>query len=88
VSRGRLGSAGFVSRTTLRRKYPLVLWLHGGEGRGSDNVRQISKGNEKGSHVWTTREAQDKLPAFVLAPQCPVSENWAEPETNRRFLYD
>jgi len=70
------------------RKYPLVLWLHGGEGRGSDNVRQISKGNEKGSHVWTTREAQDKLPAFVLAPQCPVSENWAEPETNRRFLYD
>jgi hypothetical protein len=48
------------------RKYPLVLWLHGGEGRGSDNVRQISKGNEKGSHVWTTREAQDKLPRVCL----------------------
>jgi predicted peptidase len=68
------------------RKYPLVLWLHGGEGRGSDNVRQISKGNEKGSHLWTTREAQNKLPAFVLAPQCPSGENWADPDLNEPAL--
>src|SRR3974390_2854005 len=46
------------------RKYPLVLWLHGGEGRGSDNVRQITKGNEKGSHFWTSQENQLKFSAF------------------------
>ena len=64
------------------RKYPLVLWLHGGEGRGSDNVRQITKGNEKGSHFWTSQENQLKFSAFVLAPQCPVDDNWAEPDLN------
>lgn len=64
------------------RKYPLVLWLHGGEGRGSDNVRQITKGNEKGSHFWTSQENQLKFTAFVLAPQCPVGDNWADPDLN------
>lgn len=64
------------------RKYPLVLWLHGGEGRGSDNVRQINKGNEKGTHIWISKEVQNNFPVFVLAPQCPVGENWADPDLN------
>lgn len=64
------------------RNYPLVLWLHGGEGRGSDNVHQITKSNEKGSHFWTSQENQLKFSAFVLAPQCPISDNWADPELN------
>jgi predicted peptidase len=63
-------------------KYPLVLWLHGGEGRGSNNVNQIVRGNEKGAHVWITPENQTKFPAFVLAPQCPQNENWSDPELN------
>lgn len=64
------------------RKYPLVLWLHGGEGRGSDNVHQITKSNERGSHFWTSEENQQKFPAFVFAPQCPIDDNWADPELN------
>jgi predicted peptidase len=64
------------------RRYPLVLWLHGGEGRGSDNVHQITKSNEKGSHFWTSEENQQTFPAFVLAPQCPIDDNWADPELN------
>jgi predicted peptidase len=64
--------------------YPLVLWLHGGEGRGNDNVKQITRGNEKATHVWISREVQSKFPAFVLvAPQCPVGENWSDPEFNQ-----
>ncbi len=63
-------------------KYPLVLWLHGGEGSGSDNAYQIVRSNEKGSHVWITPENQAKFPAFVLAPQCPLNENWSDPEMN------
>jgi predicted peptidase len=64
------------------QKYPLILWLHGGAGRGSDNLKQISGGNENGTHVWTTPANQAQLPAFVLAPQCPEGRYWSEPETN------
>lgn len=63
-------------------KYPLVLWLHGGEGRGSDNVYQITRGNTLGTHFWITPENQAKFPAFVVAPQCPIDENWADPDLN------
>ena len=59
-----------------RQKYPLVLWLHGSGGRGSDNVRQISAGNLRGTHVWTTPANQSRYPCFVLAPQCPENEVW------------
>ncbi len=64
-----------------RKKYPLVLWLHGGAGRGNDNLRQISGGNTIGSHIWTLQENQFKHPCFVVAPQCPDNELWATIET-------
>lgn len=64
------------------KKYPLVIWFHGGEGRGFDNEAQITKGNELGTHVWTTKENQAQFPAFVLAPQCAGNENWSDPEIN------
>lgn len=72
----------FVPRTyNKQRKYPLVLWLHGGAGRGNDNVRQISGGNEIGAHVWTQPENQSRHSCFVLAPQCPDNESWATLDT-------
>jgi predicted peptidase len=64
------------------KKYPLILWFHGGSGRGSNNESQISGENEKGSHLWTTPENQQAFSAFVLAPQCPQGENWSDPELN------
>ena len=60
-----------------RHTYPLVFWLHGGAGRGSDNLSQISGGNTTGSHVWTLTENQTKNPCFVFAPQCPINQEWA-----------
>ena len=65
------------------KKYPLVLWLHGGAGRGDDNLKQISGGNTIGSHVWTQPEKQSEHPCFVVAPQCPDNELWATVETAR-----
>jgi predicted peptidase len=59
-----------------RKKYPLVLWLHGGGGRGTDNLRQISGGNTAGAGVWTKPENQEKYPSIVVAPQCPENEMW------------
>lgn len=58
------------------RKYPLVVWLHGGEGTGRDNLRQISGGNRVGSHVWVTPANQAKYPCFVVAPQASEEESW------------
>jgi predicted peptidase len=63
-------------------KYPLILWLHGANGRGYDNKTQISGANEGGTHIWTTTANQAQLPTFVLAPQCPDDHFWAEPELN------
>jgi predicted peptidase len=68
------------------QKHPLILWLHGANGRGSDNLKQISGGNENGTHVWTTAANQAQLPVFVLAPQCPEDHYWSEPETNEISL--
>ncbi len=72
----------FIPRSyDKRKKYPLVLWLHGGAGRGNDNLKQISGGNAIGSHVWTLPENQSKHSCFVVAPQCPANELWATLDT-------
>jgi predicted peptidase len=75
-----------------RRKYPLVLWLHGGAGRGNDNLKQISGGNTIGSHVWTFPENQTRHPCFVVAPQCPDDEMWAtldgRPTEQMRLVFE
>lgn len=52
------------------RAYPLVVWLHGGGGRGNDNEKQIAEGNSRGATVWTAHQT------FVVAPQCPEGEMW------------
>jgi predicted peptidase len=65
------------------RKYPLVLWLHGNDGRGSDNVKQLTQSNQLATHFWIAGDVQRKLPMFVMVPQCPSGQNWAEPEFNQ-----
>jgi predicted peptidase len=65
------------------RKYPLLLWLHGVDGRGSDNIKQLSHENQLGTHFWIASQVQIKFPLFVLVPQCPSGESWAEPEFNQ-----
>ena len=64
------------------KKYPIVLWLHGANGRGSDNLLQISDGNYLGTHVWTAPEIQRKDPVFVLAPQVENTKTWSRPHVN------
>lgn len=68
-----------LSNYEKKTKYPLVLWLHGAAGRGTDNVLQISGGNTLGTHTWIKPENQAKFPAFVLAPQCPLDQVWGRP---------
>jgi predicted peptidase len=65
------------------RKYPLLLWLHGGDGRGNDNVKQLNGGNQIGVHFWASKDVQLNFPMFELVPQCPSGDNWSDPELNQ-----
>jgi predicted peptidase len=65
-----------------RERLPLILYLHGGGGVGTDNRKQISGGNTAGTHTWTTPEAQRAHPAFVLAPQRPENRLGQSPGAN------
>jgi predicted peptidase len=60
-----------------RKKYPLVLWLHGSPARGNDNIKQVSGTQTKGTQVWIRPEYQSKYPSIVLVPQCPEHKTWA-----------
>jgi predicted peptidase len=59
-------------------RLPLVLYLHGAGGIGSDNRKQIEGGNLFGTHLWALPETQRQHPCYIVAPQ-----------TDRRWLrYD
>src|SRR5690606_10849573 len=49
------------------KSYPLVLFLHGGGERGTDNEKQLLAND--GAIIWAAPENQAKHPSFVLAPQ-------------------
>lgn len=64
-------------RYDAKQKYPLILFLHGAVGLGSDNRLQFNGGNEVPPKALTAPEAQAKYPAFILAPQCPRNDSWS-----------
>lgn len=56
------------------KKYPLVVHLHGGDGRGTDNVKQIYYGVF--SHLLLNYGNRAKYPSFIFVPQCPKNATW------------
>lgn len=55
-------------------KYPLVIFLHGAGERGDDNLAQLKHGMKD----FCRPEIRSKYPCYVLAPQCPKGEKWAD----------
>lgn len=53
--------------------YPLIVFLHGGGRRGTDNAQQVQD-----ARVWAGFRIQSEHPCFVLAPQCPPDFRWVE----------
>ena len=51
------------------KKYPIIIWLHGAGGAGTDNLLQIAGDQIPGTRLWTRPENQSRNPAFVLVPQ-------------------
>ena len=54
-------------------KFPLFIFLHGEDERGSDNVMQLKYGGK----IYKEQTIQDYYPAVVLLPQCPEEDAWA-----------
>src|SRR5262245_18629982 len=48
---------------------PLVVYLHGSGGLGTDNEKQMGLGNIFGTRVWALPENQKEFPCYVVAPQ-------------------
>jgi predicted peptidase len=61
-------------KTESGRTYPLVVFLHGSSGSGTDNEKQLQRANWFGGLVWVLPETQERFPCFVVAPQSDV--NW------------
>jgi len=53
-----------------KKRYPLVIWLHGSGQSGDDNKSQMGGA----TRVFTTEENQKERPCFMLAPQCPDAD--------------
>ena len=56
------------------KKFPLVLFLHGAGGRGTDNRGQIA--DQTSALVFVQPGNQAKWPVFMVAPQCPSDQQW------------
>jgi glyoxylase-like metal-dependent hydrolase (beta-lactamase superfamily II)/poly(3-hydroxybutyrate) depolymerase len=54
--------------------YPLVLYLHGEEGFGTDNEAQLL--STEGATIWIEPEHLAKNLTYVLAPQAPPGSDW------------
>jgi predicted peptidase len=57
-----------------KKRYPLLVYLHGGAGIGTDNARQIRGGN--GTVLARFVRDEKAFPAFILVPQSS-GEGWA-----------
>jgi predicted peptidase len=55
------------------KQYPLLVFLHGAGELGNDNSSQLVSFPR---HFITGQNKQD-YPAFIIAPQCPVTDAWA-----------
>jgi hypothetical protein len=55
--------------STARKRFPLVLFLHGGGGRGDDNRKQIEGGNGYLVDSLVSPGTEAKHACIVVAPQ-------------------
>jgi predicted peptidase len=68
-----------------KKKYPLVLFLHGAGERGDDNLLQLTHGTP------LFLDNQKQFPAIVLMPQCATDDYWAQmvkEEDQRRYNFN
>ncbi|HYH57091.1 MAG TPA: phospholipase, partial [Anseongella sp.] len=62
-----------------KKKYPLIVFLHGAGERGNDNKKQLTHG----SGLFLKEEVRRDYPAIVIFPQCPESDFWSSVKISR-----
>ena len=62
------------------KKYPLLLFLHGSGGRGSDNEQQLWDANSIGA--FAKQKISSKYQTYIFAPQVPNGERWVSTNWN------
>lgn len=72
-----------------KKKYPLVLFLHGAGERGNDNEKQLVHG----SKMFLTEDNRKNYPAIIVFPQCPENSFWSSVSIDRskspvKFAFD
>jgi predicted peptidase len=55
-----------------KKKYPLVLVLHGAGQRGNDNRKQLASY----AAGWIDDSVQNRHPSILVIPQCPTGKQW------------
>ena len=53
------------------KKWPLIIYLHGGSSRGTDTIKLYCCGIP--DQIWRGRE----FPFVIVAPQCPINKRWS-----------
>lgn len=53
------------------KKWPLIIYLHGGSSRGNDTTKLYCCGIP--DQIWRGRE----FPFIIVAPQCPMNQRWS-----------
>jgi pimeloyl-ACP methyl ester carboxylesterase len=53
------------------KKWPLIIYLHGGSSRGTDTIKLYCCGIP--DQIWRGRE----FPFIIIAPQCPIHQRWS-----------
>lgn len=56
------------------QKYPLIIFLHGANQKGYDNEEQLAIGGR----FFLRDSIRTNYPAYVLFPQCPPEDLWAD----------
>ncbi len=56
-----------------KKKYPVVLFLHGAGERGNNNEAQLTHG----AKLFADSANRLRFPAIVIFPQCPFTDFWA-----------
>lgn len=68
-----------VPDANAKRRYPLLVFLHGSGERGSDNISQLKWGVMN----FAAEQSLLKYPAVIIAPQCPANASWASSGRDR-----
>jgi predicted peptidase len=76
----------FPRKYDSTKSYPLVIFLHGIDERGTDNQKQL----KWGASLFQSDSISTRYPSFVIFPQCPTSSYWADSNmmTNLKALID